>query len=64
MPTKLKKQEEIGSLPDKEIRIMMVKKIQNLEHRIELQISRLETRVNNMEEILSKDLEETRCNQY
>ena len=32
------KEEEIGSLPQKEIRIMIVKMIQNLENKMELQI--------------------------
>ena len=38
MPTKPKKGEEIGNLPDKEFRIMLVKMIQNLENKMELQI--------------------------
>ena len=37
------KEEEIGSLPEKEFRIMIVKMIQNLENKMELQINRLET---------------------
>ena len=37
--------EEMGSLPEKELRIMMVKMIQNLENKMELQINRLETRI-------------------
>ena len=32
------KEEEIGSLPEKEFRIMIVKMIQNLEKKMELQI--------------------------
>ena len=31
-------EEEIGNLPDKEFRIMLVKMIQNLENKMELQI--------------------------
>ena len=38
------KEEEIGSLPEKEFRIMIVKMIQNLENKMELQINRLQTR--------------------
>ena len=38
------KEEEIGSLPEKEFRIMIVKMIQNLENKMELQINRLETK--------------------
>ena len=33
-------EEEIGNLPEKEFRIMIVKMIQNLENKIELQINR------------------------
>ena len=43
MPTKQTKEEEIGNLPDKEFRIMIVKMIQNLENKMELQINSLET---------------------
>ena len=39
------KEEETGSLPEREVRIMIVKMIQNLENKMELQISRLETRI-------------------
>ena len=38
------KEEEIGSLPEKEFRIVRVKMMQNLENKTELQIDRLETR--------------------
>ena len=34
MPTKLKKKEEIGSPPEKEFRIMIVKMIQNFENKM------------------------------
>ena len=50
--------EEIRSLPEKEFRIMRVKMIQNLENKMELQINRLETRIEKMQEMFSKDLEE------
>ena len=56
MPTKQKEQ-EIGSLPEKEFRII-VKMIQNLENKMELQISRLETRIEKMQEMFNKGLEE------
>ena len=39
------KEEELGSLPEREFRIMIVKMIQNLENKMELQISRLEIRI-------------------
>ena len=44
--------EEIGSLPEKEFRIMIVQMIQNLENKMELQINRLETRIEKMQECL------------
>ena len=44
-PPNQTKEEEIGSLPEKEFRIMIVKVIQNLENKMELQISSLETRI-------------------
>ena len=49
--------EEIGSLPEKEFSIMIVKMIQNLENKMELQINRLETRIPKMQEMFNKDLE-------
>ena len=39
-----KQEEEIGKLPEKEFRIMIIKMIQNLENRMELQINSLETK--------------------
>ena len=51
------KEEEIESLLEKEFRIMVVKIIQNLENKMELQINRLETRIEKMQEMLNKDLE-------
>ena len=44
-PPNQTKEEEIGSLPEKEFRIMIVKVIQNLENKTELQINSLETRI-------------------
>ena len=52
------KGEEIGSLPEKEFRIMIVKMTQNLENKMELQINSLETRIEKMQEMFNKDLEE------
>ena len=48
----------MGSLPEKEFRIMIVKMTQNLENKMELQIHRLETRIEKMKEMFNKDLEE------
>ena len=57
-PPNLTKEEEIGNLPDKEFQIMIVKMIQNLENKMELQINSLETRIETMQEKFNKDLEE------
>ena len=46
-PTDLTNEEEIGSLPEKEFRIMIVKMIQNLGNRME-----------KIQETFNKDLEE------
>ena len=58
MPTKPKKEEEIGSLPEKEFRIMIIKMIQNLENKMELQINSPDKRIENMKEMFKKDIEE------
>ena len=52
------KEEELWSLPEKEFRIMIVKMIQNLENKMKLQINSLETRIEKIQEMLNKDLEE------
>ena len=44
-PPNQTKEEEIGNLADKEFQIMVVKMIQNLENKMELQINSLETRI-------------------
>ena len=44
-------EEEIGNLPEKEFRIMIVKMIQNLRNRMEAQIEKIQ-------EMFNKDLEE------
>ena len=53
-PPNQTKEEEIGNLPNKEFQIMIVKMIQNLENKMELQISSLETRIEKMHESLIK----------
>ena len=58
------KEEEIGNPPDKELRIMIVKMIQNLENKMELQINRLGTRIEKMKDMFNKDLEEIKKSQY
>ena len=54
-PPNQTKEEEIGSLPEKGFRIMIVKMIQNLENKMELQINSLETRIEKMQEMLNKE---------
>ena len=55
--------EEIGSLPEKEFSIMIVKMVQNLENKMELQINRLDRRIEKMQEMFNKDLEEIKKSQ-
>ena len=62
-PPNQTKEEEIGNLPEKEFRIMIVKMVQNLENKMELQVNRLETRIETMQEMFNKDLEEIKKNQ-
>ena len=57
-PPNQTKEEEIGNLPDKEFQIMIVKMIQNLENKMELQINSLETRIEKMQAMFNKDPEE------
>ena len=57
-PPSQTKEEEIGNLPEKEFRIMIIKMIQNLENKMELQINSLETKIEKMQEMFNKDLEE------
>ena len=63
-PPNQTKEEEIGNLPDKEFQTMIVKMIQNLENKMELQINILDTRIQNMQESFNKDLEEIKKSQY
>ena len=48
----------MGSLPEKEFRIMIVKMTKNLENKMELQINSLETRNEKIQGMFNKDLEE------
>ena len=57
-PPNQNKEQEIGNLPDKQFQILIVKMMQNLENKMELQINSLETRVEKMQERFNKDLEE------
>ena len=57
-PPNQTKEEEIGNIPDEEFRIMIVQLIQNLKIKMESQIKSLETRIEKMQEMFNKDLEE------
>ena len=59
-PSQTKK--EIGNLVEKEFRIMIVKMIQNLENKMEIQINSLETNIEMMQEMFDKNLEEIKKN--
>ena len=50
------KEEAIGSLPEKEFRIMIVKMIQILENKMEVQKNSVETKIEKMQEMFNKDL--------
>jgi len=63
-PPNQTKDEEVGNLPDKKFWIMLVKMIQNLENKMELQINSLETRIEEMQEKFNKDLGEIKKSQY
>ena len=49
-----KQEEGIGSLPEKEFRIIIVNMIQNLGNKMELQINRLETRIEKIQKCLTR----------
>ena len=62
-PPNQTKEEEIGSLPEQDFRVMIVKMIQNLENKIELQMNSLETRTEKMQGKFNKDLGEIKKRQ-
>ena len=62
-PPNQTKDEEIGSLPEQEFRIVIVKMIQNLENKTKLQITSRETRIEKMQEMFNKDLGEIKKSQ-
>ena len=53
-PPNQTKEKEIGNLPERELKIMIVKMIQNLENKMELHINSLETRIEKMQEMFNK----------
>ena len=63
-PSNQTKEVEIGRIPGEEFRIMIGKMIQNLENKMELKIKRLKARIEQMQEMFNKDLEEIKNSQY
>ena len=53
-PPNQAKEVEIGSLPEKEFRIIIVKMIKNLENKMELEINRRETKIKKMQKCLAR----------
>ena len=53
-PPNQTEEEEIRSLPEKEFRIVVVKMTPNLENKMELHINSLETRIEKMQESLTR----------
>ena len=62
-PQSQTKEEEIGNLPEKEFRILIIKMIQNIGKKMGLQINSVETRIEKMQEMFIKDLEEIKKSQ-
>ena len=62
-PPNQTKEKEIGNLSEKEFRIMIIKMIQNLENKMELQINSLETKIEKMQEMFNQDVEEIKKSQ-
>ena len=58
MPTKPNKRGGDRNLTEKDFRIMIVRMIQNLENKMELQINSLEASFEKMQERFNNDLEE------
>ena len=55
-PEKQLNEVEIGNLPEKEFKIMIVKMIQDLD------LKKMETKIEKMQEMFNKDLQELRTN--
>ena len=55
-PPNQTKEEEMGSPPEKEFRTMIVKMIPNFENQLELQINKLETRIEKIQDMFNKNL--------
>ena len=63
-PPSQTKEEEIENLPEKEFRIMIIKMIQTLENKMELQINSLEKRTEKMQEMFNNYLEDITQSQF
>ena len=57
-PSSQTKEQEIGNLAEKEFRIMIIKNDPKSWKNMELQINSLETKIEKMQEVFNKDLEE------
>ena len=57
-PPNQTKEKEIGNLPERELKIMIVKMIQNLENKIGLQVNSLQMKIEKIQEKFNKDVEE------
>ena len=62
-PTNQTKEEEIGNLPEREFRILILKVIQNPENKTELQIKSLDKKIEKVQEMFNKDLEDIKKSQ-
>ena len=56
-------EEEIGSLPEKEFRVMIVKMIPNIRNRMEAGIKKMEAWIKKIQQIFNKDLEKLKNKQ-
>ena len=64
-PEKQLNEEEIGNLPEKEFRVMIVKMIQDLRKRMEAKFEKMQEMFNkDLEELKNKHLEELQNKQY
>ena len=50
-------EEEMGSLPEKEFTVMIVKMNQNLRNRMEAQINKMEAQIKKIQKMFNKDLQ-------
>ena len=53
-------EEESSNQPETEVRVILVKMIQNLENKMKAQINSLEARIKKMQEMFNKDLEKSK----